>query len=79
MRRKWASCSAEGSLCFSTDLLELEDHDVVDYVIVHESLHLRVPNHGLVWKSLMRADLGDYERLHERLRSKVGSVLILRG
>ena len=28
MRRKWASCSTDGSLSFSTDLLALEDHDL---------------------------------------------------
>jgi predicted metal-dependent hydrolase len=66
MTRKWASCSTAGALSFSTDLLGL-DAELVDYVIVHELLHLRVPNHGRLWKSLMRAHLGEYERLHERL------------
>lgn len=33
-----------------------------------ELLHFSVPNHGKLWKSLMHAHLGDYERLHERLR-----------
>jgi type I restriction enzyme M protein len=32
-----------------------------------ELLHLQVPNHGPLWKSLMRAHLGDYERLHRKL------------
>jgi hypothetical protein len=27
-----------------------------------------VPNHGKLWKSLMRAYLGDYEALEARLR-----------
>jgi hypothetical protein len=56
-----------GSLQFSTDLLNL-DRDVGDYVIVHELLHFSVPNHGKLWKSLMRAHLGDYERLENRLK-----------
>jgi predicted metal-dependent hydrolase len=67
MRPKWASCSTAGALSFSDELLTLEP-ELVDYVIVHELLHLRVPNHGPLWKSLMRAHLGDYERLHQRLR-----------
>jgi predicted metal-dependent hydrolase len=69
MTRKWASCSTAGAVSFSTDLLEL-DSELVDYVIVHELLHLRVPNHGKLWKSLMRAHLGDYEGLHHRLPSQ---------
>jgi predicted metal-dependent hydrolase len=66
MNRKWASCSTAGSLSFNDDLLAL-DPELVDYVIVHELLHLQVPNHGPLWKSLMRAHLGDYEQLHRRL------------
>lgn len=66
MRNKWASCSTAGNLNFNSELLEL-DCDVGDYVIVHELLHFFVPNHGRLWKSLMRAHLGDYERIERRL------------
>ncbi len=67
MRNKWASCSTAGNLSFNSDLLDL-DKGVGDYVIVHELLHFRVPNHGQLWKSLMRAYLGDYEKYEEKLR-----------
>jgi predicted metal-dependent hydrolase len=66
MRHKWASCSTAGNLNFNEDLLEL-DREVADYVIVHELLHFFAPNHGKLWKSLMRAHLGDYERLASKL------------
>jgi predicted metal-dependent hydrolase len=66
MRNKWASCSTGGHLNFNTALLGL-DHDLWDYVIVHELLHFFIPNHGKLWKSLMRAHLGDYEKLAARL------------
>ena len=39
-----------------------------DYVIVHEILHFRVPNHGKLWKSLMRAHLGEYEQFEKELK-----------
>jgi predicted metal-dependent hydrolase len=67
MVNKWASCSTAGNLTFNTDLLALEE-DVRDYVIVHELLHLFAPNHGRLWKSLMRAHLGEYEELDRKLR-----------
>ena len=67
MRRKWASCSRAGNLNFNSDLLAL-DRELADYVIVHELLHFSVPNHGKLWKSLMRAHLGDYETFERRLR-----------
>ena len=67
MRNKWASCSTAGRLNFNAELLSLP-RDLADYVIVHELLHFSVPNHGRLWKSLMRAHLGDYEPLELRLR-----------
>ena len=60
MQNKWASCSTEGHFNFNTELLEM-DENVWDYVIVHELLHFYVPNHGKLWKSLMRVHLGEYE------------------
>ena len=67
MNNKWASCSTAGHLNFNDELLDLDD-EIWDYVIVHELLHFFVPNHGKLWKSLMRAHLGDYERIESRLR-----------
>ena len=67
MRNKWASCSTAGRLTFGETLLA-QPRDVQDYVIVHELLHLSVPNHGKLWKSLMRAHLGDYEALERCLQ-----------
>ncbi len=60
MRNKWASCSTNGHLNFNIDLLRHEEK-IWDYVIVHELLHFSTPNHGKLWKSLMRVHLGEYE------------------
>ena len=67
MRNKWASCSTAGTLSFNEELLEME-RDLGDYVIVHELLHFSVPNHGKLWKSLMRVYLGEYERMEARMK-----------
>jgi hypothetical protein len=61
MRRKWASCSSRGRITFDTGLLDC-DRDFGDYVIVHELLHLRVPNHGKLFKSLLSALAPGWER-----------------
>jgi len=73
MSSKWASCSTAGHLNFNDELLRF-DADVWDYVIVHELLHFFVPNHGKLWKSLMRAHLGDYERIESELRHASSSA-----
>jgi len=67
MRRKWASCSTGGTLSFNDELPGMAK-DLGDYVIVHELLHFSVPNHGKLWKSLMRAHLGEYETMEQRLK-----------
>lgn len=56
LTKKWASCSAARIVTFSRDLLS-EDREFGESVIVHELLHLKVPNHGPVFKSLMSAYL----------------------
>jgi predicted metal-dependent hydrolase len=43
-------------------------------VIVHELLHFAVPHHGKLWKSLMRAHLGDYETLDNRLKRQAAQT-----
>jgi predicted metal-dependent hydrolase len=44
-RTLWGSCSAHGTLSFSWRLV-LAPLQVLDYVVVHELCHLRVPNHS---------------------------------
>jgi predicted metal-dependent hydrolase len=56
MTTKWASCSDRGLVSFNSRLLS-EDPAFGEYVIVHELLHLKVPNHGPLFKSLLRAYL----------------------
>ena len=62
MTKKWASCSSKGRVCFSADLLQ-ESGAFQEYVIVHELLHLHVPNHGKLFKSLMNAYLPGWEAI----------------
>jgi predicted metal-dependent hydrolase len=70
MQNKWASCSSSGQLTFDTTLLDLPFH-LQDYVIVHELLHRQVPNHGKLWKCLMTAYLGDYEKSESELKKYI--------
>jgi predicted metal-dependent hydrolase len=70
MKNKWASYTVQSRLLiFNDDLLDM-DRELGDYVIVHELLHFRSPNHGKLWKSLMRAHLGDYEALGKKLNER---------
>lgn len=69
MKNKWASYTkATELLIFNKQVLQM-DRDIGDYIIVHELLHFHAPNHGKLWKSLMRAYLGDYEQMEKRLKA----------
>jgi predicted metal-dependent hydrolase len=52
MNRKWGSCSMAGTITLAIDLDEQRE-GFQDFVIAHELLHLRVPNHGRLFKALM--------------------------
>lgn len=56
MKSKWASCSSKGRLTFDTALLR-KPARVRAEAVIHELLHLKVPNHGKLFKSLMRTHL----------------------
>ncbi|HOJ40534.1 MAG TPA: M48 family metallopeptidase [bacterium] len=56
MSRKWASCSSNGRLTFASELLR-QLSTVRTEVVVHELLHLKVPNHGRLFRALYRAYL----------------------
>ena len=52
MTRKWGSCSTAGNITLASDLADQES-GFQDFVIAHELLHLRVPNHGKLFKVLL--------------------------
>lgn len=65
MRSKWGSCSSGGTVTLASDLAEQDDR-FQDYVIVHELLHLRLSNHGRVFKALMSAHVPGWRSMEQR-------------
>jgi len=66
MKSKWASVSSDGRLTMDSSILEFRD-GLCDYIIVHELLHLKVRNHGRLFKSLMHVYLPGWEKLEREL------------
>jgi predicted metal-dependent hydrolase len=56
MKRKWGSCSTMGRVTFDSGLLR-QPAEFRRRVIVEELLHLCVPHHGKLFKSLLKAYL----------------------
>jgi predicted metal-dependent hydrolase len=53
MKSKWASCSSNGRLTFNSEILQ-QSASFRREAIVHELLHIKVPNHGKLFKELMK-------------------------
>ena len=58
MKRKWGSCSTTGRVSFNEEVLS-EPAEFRRRVIVEELLHLKVPNHGRVFRSLLKTYLAE--------------------
>ncbi len=72
----WGSCGRNGVLYFNCRLLQLSV-PLVDYVVLHELVHLRVPRHGPnFWRELERA-LPRSALLEKELRFPAGDYLVL--
>lgn len=62
MTRKWGSCSNGGIITLAEDLAD-QEISFQDFVIAHELLHLRVPNHGKLFKALMSVHVPNWRKL----------------
>ena len=56
MKRKWASCSTRGRLTFDPELLNQSNKFIIES-IVHELLHFKYPNHGRMFKLMIKTYL----------------------
>jgi len=56
MSRKWASCSSRGRLTFDPIILRKPDRKRYE-IVLHELLHLRYPNHGKMFKTMLNTYL----------------------
>lgn len=53
MKTKLASCSSRGRLTFDRTILRLPK-DERKKIIIHELLHLKYPNHGKMFRALLK-------------------------
>jgi predicted metal-dependent hydrolase len=66
LRRRWGSCSPEGRILLNVDAVKLPV-GCIDYLLVHELCHLRVPHHGREFWRLLDRCMPDWERWRGRL------------
>jgi predicted metal-dependent hydrolase len=72
---RWGSCTRNSVLLFNWKILQLPIR-LVDYVIVHELIHLEEPHHGPdFWRALDRA-MPDWRDRKETLRLRAKDFLV---
>jgi len=70
MRNKWGSISTVGNLTLADALLQLP-LELAEYVVVHELLHLKFPDHRTGWQVSMGMYLPDWREQEKRLQAFV--------
>ena len=72
-RTRWGSCSSNGTLSFTWRLV-MAPLDVVDYVVMHELVHLRVHNHSKDFWDGVAALMPDYKHRMAWLKTNGGRL-----
>jgi hypothetical protein len=62
--KRWGSCSADDNLSFSFRLM-MAPPDIIDYVIVHELMHIKEKNHSAAFWKLIEVVMPEY-KIHRR-------------
>ena len=76
MKSRWGSCSYEGEVTLSLELIRFPVH-LIDYVIVHEFCHLLEFNHSPRFYQLMETAMPDWKPRKQELEAlsrKFGSI-----
>jgi len=59
-RTRWGSCSTRGTISLSWRLIMAPTH-IIDYVIIHELIHLRHPNHSAQFWAAVETHYPDHK------------------
>ena len=47
----------------------VDDQALLEHTFVHELLHVKIPNHGKLWKAIMTSFFKNYKKLEIKLNS----------
>lgn len=70
---RWGSCSADGTLNFHWRVMQLPAR-IIEYVVVHELVHIKVPNHSEKFWKMLGSVMPDYESRKAWLKQKGGEL-----
>lgn len=68
MKSCWGTCNTKSRMITINTRLIKYPPECLDYVVLHELAHLRVPNHGPAFKALLSRYMPDWKQKKEALR-----------
>jgi hypothetical protein len=66
LSHRWGSTTKAGRVTFNVDVVKLPPV-LLDYVIAHELVHLKIPNHSPAYWRMLGRVMPDWEKRRERL------------
>ncbi len=75
-KTRWGSCSSQGNLNFNWRLV-MTPPDAIEYVIIHELCHLKVPDHSARFWQLVAHYSPNYQEYVELLRVRANDFNLL--
>lgn len=74
-RKRWGSCSIKGNLRISWKLI-MAPLEIIDYVVIHELVHLQENNHSRKFWDRVKALMPDYKKYRYWLRENENLLVI---
>lgn len=69
MQNRWGSCTTKTRFVrFNLDLARVPRH-CIEYIVVHELAHLKVPNHNKMFEALMNKYMPEWKKRREELNA----------
>jgi len=65
-KRRWGSCSCKGIITLNPYMMKL-DHEMIDYIVVHELAHLKHLNHSKEFYALVQKYIPDYRYIQKQI------------
>lgn len=66
-RTNWGSCSSLKNINLNLHLMRLPDR-LIDFILVHELVHTKIPNHGPLFKERLRGHFPDAAELDKAIK-----------
>ncbi len=66
-KTNWGSCSNLKNINLNLHLMRLPDR-LIDFILVHELVHTKIPNHGSFFKEMLKSHFHDADELNKSIK-----------